>query len=143
MSKEAFDKNLLNETEKFSNTSLNRKTDLQLIIDNCISNNLYKEFEDLAFTGKYIEGLKRVLSKGADFQEIDNLVYVKKDLTSSMEKILEQIRLTLSESEKSIQDYFQNTYLSLKPDNFRNLNELLQDLELIKKYLNFIKRTEK
>lgn len=143
MSKEAFDKNLLNETEKFSNTSLNRKTDLQLIIDNCISNNLYKEFEDLAFTGKYIEGLKRVLSKGADFQEIDNLVYVKKDLTSNMEKILGQIRLTLSESEKSIQDYFQNTYLSLKPDNFRNLNELLQDLELIKKYLNFIKRTEK
>ncbi len=142
MSKETFDKNLLNETEKFSNASLNCKTDLQLIVDNCIKNNLYKEFEDLAFTGKYIEGLKRVLSKGADFQEIDNLDYVKKDLTSNMEKILEQIGLTLTKSDKSTQDYFQNTYLSLTPDNFNNLNELLVDLELIKKYLNFLKRTE-
>jgi len=142
MSKETFDKNLLNETEKFSNASLNCKTDLQLIVDNCIKNNLYREFEDLAFTGKYIEGLKRVLSKGADFQEIDNLDYVKKDLTSNMEKILEQIGLTLTKSDKSTQDYFQNTYLSLTPDNFNNLNELLVDLELIKKYLNFLKRTE-
>jgi hypothetical protein len=143
MSKETFDKNLLNETEKFSNQNLNRKADLQLIVDNCIANNLYKEFEDLAFTGKYIEGLKRVLNKGADFQEIDNLDYVKKDLTSNMEKIPEQIRLTLTESDKSTQEYFESTYLTLTPDNFRNLNELLKDLELIKKYLNFLKRKEK
>lgn len=135
-----FDKNLLDETEKFSNSILNRKDDLQLIVTNCITNNLFKEFEDLAFTGKYIEGLKRVLSKGAEFQEIENLDYVKKDLAANMEKILEQIRLTLSGSDHSTISHFENTYLSLTPVNFQNLNELLGDLNLVKKYLNFYKR---
>ena len=141
MSKKIFDKDLLDNAEEFSNTKLNRKLDLQIIVDNCISNNLYNEFEDLAFTGKYIEGLKRVLSKGAEFQEIENLDYVKKDLTSNMEKVIEQIRLTLSGIDKTHLDYFENTYLSLTPDNFQNLNQLLGDLDRIKKYLNFLKRS--
>ena len=140
MNKEKFDKDLLEEVEEFSNKKLNRKTDLQLIVDNCISNNLFNEFEELAFTGKYIEGLKRVLSKGGEFQEIDNLDYVKKDLTTNMEKIIEQIKTTLSDSDESTVDYFENTYLSLTSDNFNNLNELLRDLDLVKKYLNFLKR---
>lgn len=142
MNKGLFDKNLLNETEKFSNTILNSKADLQLILENCIANNLFKEFEDLAFTGKYIEGLKRVLTKGADFNEIDNLDYVKRDLTTNMEKVLEEIRLTLSGSDPSTLNHFENNYLSLTPDNFKRLNELLGDLELVKKYLNFLKRKD-
>ena len=141
MSKKVFDKDLLDNAEEFSNTKLNRKLDLQIIVDNCISNNLYNEFEDLAFTGKYIEGLKRVLSKGAEFQEVKNLDYVKKDLTSNMEKVIEQIRLTLSGIDKTHLNYFENKYLSLTPNNFQNLNQLLGDLDLVKKYLNFLKRT--
>jgi len=142
MGKTEFDKNLLKETEKFSNVTLNRKADLQLILENCIANNLFKEFEDLAFTGKYIEGLKRVLSKGADFNEIDNLDYVRKDLTVNMERILEEIRLTLSGSDSATINHFENNYLSLTPDNFKRLNELLGDLEQVKKYLNFLKRKD-
>jgi hypothetical protein len=141
MSKNTFDRDLLDKAEEFSNTKLNRKSDLQIIADNCIFNNLYSEFEDLAFTGKYIEGLKRVLSKGAEFQEIENLDYVKKDLTSNMEKVIEQIRLTLSGIDKTHLNYFENKYLSLTPNNFQNLNQLLGDLDLVKKYLNFLKRT--
>jgi len=142
MGKTGFDKNLLKETEKFSNVTLNRKADLQLILENCIANNFFKEFEDLVFTGKYIEGLKRVLSKGADFNEIDNLDYVRKDLTANMEKILEEIRLTLSGSDSVTINHFENNYLSLTPDNFKRLNELLGDLEQVKKYLNFLKRKD-
>ena len=141
MNKAKFDKDLLEKIEEFSNKKLNRKTDLQLIVDNCISNNLFNAFEELAFTGKYIEGLKRVLSKGGEFQEIDNLDYVKKDLTTNMEMIIEQIKTTLSDSDESTVDYFENTYLSLTPDNFKNLNELLRDFDLVKRYLNHLKRT--
>ena len=137
-----FDTNLLTEVEKYSSSQLNCKNDLQLIVENCINNNLYDEFENLAFTGKYIEGLKRVLSKGAEFNEVDNLDYVKKDLTTNMEKILEEIRLTLSGSDPSVRNHFEDNYLSLTPDNFKRLNELLSDLEQVKKYLNFLKRKD-
>jgi len=49
-------KNLLDEVEKYSNSVLQRKTDLQLIVDECLQNDFETEFEELTFTGKYIQG---------------------------------------------------------------------------------------
>jgi hypothetical protein len=135
------DKKLLSEVEKFSESTLNRKADLQLILDECLVNDLEREFEELSFTGKYIQGLKRVLKKGADFNEIENLDYVKKDLVGNMEKVSELIKKILNGSSKSTKEFFEETYLSLTPECFQNLNELLEDLDWVKKYLNFLKRS--
>jgi len=136
-------KNILNDVEIFSDSLLKRRTDLQIIIDESLNNNLGKEFEELAFTGKYIQGLKRVLQKGADFQEIDNLDYVKKDLTENMEKIINDIKWLLIHSSETSKKYFEDTYLLLTPNCFQNLNDLLADLELIKRYLNNQKHSDK
>jgi hypothetical protein len=135
-------KNILNEVETFSNSLLKRKIDLQIIIDESSQNNFDAKFEELTFTGKYIQGLKRVLQKGADFQEIDNLDHVKKDLTENMEKIIGDIRVLLIHSSETNKKYFEDTYLSLTPNCFQNLNELLEDLEWVKKYLNYQKRSD-
>ena len=139
--KRSISKNLLDDVKKFADTNLNRKDDLQLIVDQCVTNNLDTEFEELVFTGKYIEGLKRVLSKGAEFQEVENLDHVKKDLTENMGKIIEQLRELFRSSTETTKILFETTYLSLTPECFGNLNELLADLEWIKKYLNFQKRS--
>jgi len=136
-------KNILNEVEIFSDSLLKRKTDLQIIFYECLNNNLEKEFEELTFTGKYVQGLKRVLQKGAEFQEIDNLDHVKKDLTENMEKVIGDIRALLIHSSETNKKYFDDTYLSLTPNCFQNLNDLLEDLELVKKYLNYQKRSDK
>jgi hypothetical protein len=135
-------KNILNEVEIFSDSLLKRKTDLQIIIDESSQNNFDAKFEELTFTGKYIQGLKRVLQKGADFQEIDNLDHVKKDLTENMEKIIGDISVLLIHSSETNKKYFEDTYLSLTPNCFQNLNELLEDLEWVKKYLNYQKRSD-
>ena len=136
-------KNILNEVEIFSDSLLKRKVDLQIIIDESLQNNFDAKFEDLSFTGKYVQGLKRVLQKGGEFQEIDNLDHVKKDLTENMEKVIGDIRALLIHSSETNQKYFDDTYLSLTPNCFQNLNDLLEDLELIKKYLNYQKRSDK
>ncbi len=136
-------KNILNEVEIFSDSLLKRKTDLQIIFYECLNNNLEKEFEELTFTGKYVQGLKRVLQKGGEFQEIDNLDHVKKDLTENMEKVIGDIRALLIHSSETNKKYFDDTYLSLTPNCFQNLNDLLEDLELVKKYLNYQKRSDK
>lgn len=136
-------KNLLNDVEIFSDSLLKRKADLQRIIDESLQHNFGGELEELSFTGKYVQGLKRVLQKGADFQEIDNLDHVKKDLTENMEKVIEGIRELLIHSSESNKRYFEDTYLSLTPKCFQNLNDFLEDLEWVKKYLNHQKRSDK
>ena len=135
--------NILNDVELFSDTLLKRKADLQIIIDESLKNNFETEFEELTFTGKYVQGLKRVLQKGGDFQEIDNLDYVKKDLTENMQKVIGDIRALLNHSSETNKKYFEDNFLSLTPDCFQNLNELVEDLELVKKYLNHKKRSDK
>ena len=135
--------NILNDIELFSDSLLKRKADLQIIIDESLQHNFGAEFEELTFTGKYIQGLKRVLQKGADFQEIDSLDHVKKDLTENMEKVIRDIRALLIHSSETNKKYFEDTYLSLTTICFHNLNDLVEDLEWIKKYLNHEKRSDK
>ena len=141
--KSQINENILNDVELFSDSLLKRKADLQIITNESLQNNFEAEFEELTFTGKYVQGLKRVLQKGADFQEIDNLDHVKKDLTENMEKVIGDIRALLIHSSETNKKYFEDTYLSLTPNCFQNLNDLLEDLEWVKKYLNHQKRSDK
>ena len=136
------EKNLLDEVEKTTGIILKRRTDLQTILDECLKNNLEEDFEELVFTGKYIEGLKRVLKKGGDFQEIENLDYVKKDLGENMKKVIEQVRGILLNASVDTKSHFEETYLTLSAAAFQNLNELIAEIEQVKKYLNYQKRNK-
>jgi len=140
MIKSAIEKNLLDKVEETAEVVLKNKYELQIIVDECLNNNLEENFEELAFTGKYIEGLKRVLKKGGEFQEIENLDYVKKDLGENMEKSIEQIRDILQNASKETKMHFEENYLKLSAASFQNLNDLIADLEQVKKYLNYQKR---
>jgi hypothetical protein len=140
MVKSIIEKNLLDRVEQTASIILKRKQDLQIILDECLKNNLEEDFEELVFTGKYIEGLKRVLKKGGDFQEIENLDYVKKDLGENMEKVIEQVRGILLNASVDTKSRFEESYLTLSAAAFQNLNELIADLEQVKKYLNYQKR---
>jgi len=140
--KSVLNKNLIKEVEEFSDTLLLRKNDLQILIDESSKGNLEQEFEELAFCCKYVEGLKRVLAKGSEFKEIENLDYVKKDLSDNMEKIIDQVRKLLSNSPGQIKNHFEETFLQLNSQCFQNLSELTANLELVKKYLNYQKRSE-
>ncbi len=133
---------ILEEVEEFSDSLLLRKTDLQILIDESLKENLEDEFEELAFTGKYVEGLKRVLKKGEEFKEIENLDYVKKDLSESTEKVIDEIRSIIKNSSDDIKKHFEENYLALTVSCYQNLNELTANLELVKKYLNYQKRSD-
>ena len=138
--KSYINKNLLDEVEKYSNSVLQKRADLQIIVDESLQNDFETEFEELTFTGKYIEGLKRILQKGAEITEIESLDYVKKDLTENMKKVVEQIKSIIFNATENTKNHFEETYLKLSQECFKNLNQLLADLEWVKKYLNHQKR---
>ena len=134
-------RDLLKRVDEFSNFKLQRRDDLQIIFTEGIKEENNKLFEDLVFTAKYVQGLMKVLKMGQENSEVKSLEHVKDDLTKNMEKVIEQIREIISGSSQSDRDYIERNFLQMKAEAFKNLNELLADLDWTKKYLNDLKRS--
>lgn len=132
---------LLKRVDEFSNFKLKRRDDLQIIFTEGVKEENNRLFEDLVFTAKYVQGLMKVMKMGQENSEVKSLEHVKIDLAKNMEKVVNQIREILSGSSQSDKDYIEDTFLQMNPDAFKNLNELLSDLDWTKKYLNDLKRS--
>ena len=132
---------LLKAVDEFSNFKLQRRDDLQIIFTEGVKEENNKLFEDLVFTAKYVQGLMKVMKMGQENSEVKSLEHVKIDLTKNMEKVVEQIREIVSGSSQSDKDYIEKTFLQMNAEAFKNLNEILADLDWTKKYLNDLKRS--
>lgn len=133
-------KNFLNEVENFVDKKLFRKDDLELIINKYFGERDVAEFDEFVFTGKYVNGLFRVLQSSGNVTDFQNLDQVKKDLNDNIEKVISRLReitLNLTEEDKVRID---RNYLELTKESFQNIKHLVEDLDHIKKYLNFLKR---
>lgn len=136
-----YDANTLNSAEEFTNSMLLCKNDLLIIINESYKNNKAELFEELCFTGKYVNGLIRVMKTGSGNPEVKSLDYIKKDLSDNMEKVINQLREITFNSSIEIKNEFEKKYFKLSPDTFKNLSELVSDLDSLKKYLNHLKRS--
>lgn len=137
-----YPENLLNDTEKSLNVFLNKKSDLLLILNAYKLNNDAEGFENLCFTGKYLNGLFKVLKNSSNVSEVKSVDHIKKDIGENLEKVMSQLRqiqIKLNEEEKAI---IQEKYLQLSQNSLQNLQALVEDLDNIKKYLNFLKRNK-
>lgn len=133
--------NVLEEVEKFVKKPLNRSDDVRIIIKSCNETNNFKLFEKLSFTGKYVYGLLNVLKNSRDIPEVSSIENIKKDLSENLEKVISLLKeITLNFSQKDKID-FEEKYLTISQNSFTNLQLLIEDLDSIKKYLNYLKRT--
>lgn len=140
MSESILKNNFLDEVERFVNKNLNRKEDIELLIGNYFGEKDLKEFEDFAFLGKYVNGLFRVIKSGGKLAEFPNIEQVKKDLGENIEKVISrlgEITLTFKDDTRI---KFEESYLKISNQSFNNIQLLTEDLDQIKKYLNFLKR---
>ena len=135
-----FSENFINEVDFFSNNQLKQKKDLQKIYYESLTNNTTHLFEELSFTAKYVNGLMNVLKSGVKNPEVKSLEHVKKDLTSNLNKLIEQIKNILLHSNDELKGYFDENYLKMTQGSFEKLNELISDLDWTKKFLNDFKR---
>ena len=126
----------VNEVEKFSGTNLNKKAELLRIYEESINSGKEKVFEDLAFTGKYLRGLMRVLQNGSNNPQVESLDNIKADFSSNVKKVITQIKDIISDSDEALQKHFEENFFEMSQEGLTNLNELLVDLEWTKIYLN-------
>ena len=132
--------NYAGEINNFSKQKLKRKDDLKTLIKICFTNEKPILLENLSFTAKYIRGLERVLKKGSMNPDISNLEQIKQDYMNNINKSVEQLREIISFTDVSTKNYFEETYLKLTHEGFKNLSELHEDLEWTKMYFNNQKR---
>lgn len=133
---------LLRAVDEFSDYKLKDKKGLLMIFEESVSNNKEKELDELSFNAKYIKGLLRVIKSGTGSSDITNLDTIKKDYSTAMTKVVEQIKEIISSGDAETKKHFDQTYFELNQQCFHNLNELLADLEWTKKYLNDNKRSK-
>lgn len=141
MSDSILKNNFLDDVEKFVNKKLNQKEDIEVLIGNYFIDKNLQEFDDFAFLGKYVNGLFRVIKSSGKVTEFQNLDQVKKDLGDNIEKVtscLEEITFSLNDDCKS---KIEKNYLELSKESFQNIQHLVEDLDQIKKYLNYLKRS--
>jgi hypothetical protein len=131
---------LLKEVENFSKTLLLNKNDLLLVFTEGLKTENLESFNNLLFTTKYVQGLKRVLDKGASLPDVNNLDDVKKDLSENFISVIEILKVFNKTMPDENKEKFKYDYLKMNQDCLSNLNCLLEGLEWTKIYLNDLKR---
>jgi hypothetical protein len=131
---------LLKEIDSFSGNQLKKREDLQIIFEETFKNYKEKKLEELTFTAKYVQGLKRVLMQAQKEPGVQNLSEIRKDYTSNITKIFNQLSEIISDASAALKKQFEASYLKMNQESFQNLNFLLEDLEWAKKYFNAQKR---
>lgn len=130
---------LLDDTETFLNRSLSNKSDLLLIIKAYNSKNNFAEFEDLCFTGKYLNGLFKVLEKSTNIPEVKNVDHIKNEISENIKKLMQSLSELASELNEEEKKLITIKYLQLTQNSVQNLKSIAEDFDEIKKYLNHLK----
>lgn len=133
-------KNFLDEVESFTEKNLHHKVFLQRLIDETNKNHSFEKFEELAFTGKYVNGLFRAVKIGQSNPDITNLQLIKEDLMKNIEKVITLIKEMTRNLSDEAQAEINLNYIELSKNQFNNITQLVDDLDQIKKYLNYLKR---
>jgi len=132
----------LDQVEIFSNRLLKRKDDLKIIVEAFNKSDQPNNVEDFFFTGKYINGLFRVLKNSGNIPKVENVDQIKKDLSENIEKLISQLKritLRMNDEEKKQIEF---SYFELTQNTLHSLQELAEDLDSAKKYLNYLKRIQ-
>lgn len=134
------DINLFDETENYSNSLLTQKEDLIFLYKECINNECIEKFEELCFTGKYVNGLLKVIEAGISNPEVKSLDHIKQDLSINMKKVISHLKEITLNSSEDFKNILIDKYSSLNVDSIKNLTALVSDLDRVKRYLNYLKR---
>jgi len=132
----------LKDVENFTGKLFNRKDDLKIILEAVNRDDKIEDFEKLTFTGKYINGLFRVLKSSVKIPEVESVDHIKKDLSENMEKVFLQLKEITFKMNAEDRKKIEENYLQLSHNSLQNLQQLVEDLDTIKKYLNHLKRKD-
>lgn len=127
-----------NNFESFAGNKLHEPVDIKLIIESAYKQNNPDALEDIAFTGKYIFGLFKVLIKSQQNPDVQDISNIQNDLSKNLPKLIEQLENLFDENPPA--EALKEKYCTMKQESLQALEKLLPDLDLLKIFLNERKR---
>jgi len=132
--------NFLDEAENFTEKKFTQRFALSELIRIINKTNQFEKFNELVFNAKYVNGLYRSIKLSQTNTQISNIDQIKKDFIDNLEKVSLLIKeiFNIESNETTIE--ISKKYTEIGEVQFQNLLLLIDDLDQIKKYLNYLKR---
>lgn len=136
--KTAFD--FVEKLMEFSGNKIKKRDDLIFLIESALIQQKEKTLEEIFFTAKYITGLFRVVHSAADNPDIKNKDEISSDLALQITNLRNMIDDILSGSGHHYVKNFADKFLQMNGVAFIEFQELIEDLNWCKKFINVVKR---
>ncbi len=127
---------LVQEIRSPSGKSINHLYEISNLIDTVKLNGKEKDFNDLIFTGKYVNGLKMVLSERIVVNKDDYMEKIFKEFNMNLQKVVNILKDIISFSDNDTRAFFDEKYFQLNQQSMVNTLSLVEDLAICKEYLN-------
>ncbi len=128
--------NILQRVNELAENRLQRREDLELLIDTAIKQNKISLLKELSFHAKFSDGLLRVVQKKES--TVDEAYFLK--ATEEYKNSIEKVRTVLEELLINASEFFNSVltekYLQLSQVSLANLNSLCSDLSYLKLFFN-------
>lgn len=129
----------MNALSEFTKGKIVNSEDLGRIVSLAIENNNMGLFGDLAFEGKYLTGLIRIIRNRDNSFEEEYFSKIKEEYASHADRVKELISLIIEPGSNFIKDILKRKYFELNRESLENLNSLCEDLGRVKSFLNSLK----
>jgi len=128
-------KDIIAEINEISDKYIKNNYEISVLIEISFHSDKLKNFRELIFTSKYVNGLKKILSSS----EISGKDYIERtyrDFNLNLQKVFETLRKLLENEEPSTLSFFEKKYFKMDQESVNNILELASDLTLCKEYMN-------
>jgi len=131
--------NILLKVSELAENRLQRREDLELLIDTAIKQNKISLLKELSFQAKFSDGILRVVQKKEN--TVDEAYFLKavEEFKNSIEKVRTVLEELLSNASEFIKSVLTEKYLQLSQVSLANLNSLCSDLSYLKLFFNDLK----
>ncbi len=130
----------LDEVENYTEKKFTQRFALSELIRIINKSGQIDKFNELVFTAKYVNGLFRSIKLSQINTQISNLNQIKKDFSDNLEKVSLLIKEIFNIENNETANEIVKKYTEIGEVQFQNLLLLIDDLDQIKKYLNYLKR---
>jgi hypothetical protein len=131
---------LIDDVEAFVEKNLSQKSTINELFDIINRTEQFEKFNELIFTAKYVNGLFRSIKSGQTNSQITNLEQIKSDFSENLKKVISILEEIVSKDSSELSEKIRSNYTKPSTEQFSSLMLLIEDLDQIKKYVNYLKR---
>jgi hypothetical protein len=131
------------ELNEFSNNKIKNIYEVSCLIELSVKEVNKKNFKDIIFTAKYLNGLGKVLhqsitstSNSDNNVKLNSAEKVREEYTNNITHFTSRLNLYMQNADEDFKKEFENKFLSLNRTSLVNLTTLIYDLSWVKMFFN-------